>query len=93
MKEIMLQVLVAAYGLVGLIGLSAYWPTIKDLYRHKKPSANITSFVLWTVTSIISFLYATFVLKDVLVQSITGLNFVACATVVVLSIGLKKRCQ
>ncbi len=40
MKEILLQILIFAYASVGIIATIAYWPTMKDLYHHKKPSAS-----------------------------------------------------
>ncbi|MFH1228130.1 MAG: hypothetical protein V1701_09545 [Planctomycetota bacterium] len=89
MKPILLNLLVMAYGATGIVGFIAYWPTIKDLYYHKKPSANISSYVLWTATSGIAFLYAMFVLPDLLFIIVSGMNFAACALVLLLSIRLK----
>ena len=78
-----------AYASVGAIANVAYWPTIKDLYFHKKPSANITSYLLWTATSGIAFLYSLFVLKDSLFRIVSGLSFAANTLILVLSINLK----
>ena len=89
-QQILLKLLVIAFGATGVIGLFAYWPTIKDLYR-KKPSANIMSYVLWTLTSGIGFLYSIFILPDLLLRIIYGLNLGSCATVLILTIGLKKK--
>ncbi|MDP1760440.1 MAG: hypothetical protein Q8L01_03295 [Candidatus Woesebacteria bacterium] len=89
MKEILLQALIIAYGGVGIVGFIAYWPTIKDLYFHKKPSANISSYVLWTATSGIAFLYSLFILPDLLFRAVSGMNFIACTIVLFLSIRLK----
>jgi hypothetical protein len=69
----------------------AYLPTIKDLYHHKKASANITSYALWTMTSCIGLLYAIFVLSDSLLRIVSGLHFLSCITVLSLSIGLVRR--
>jgi len=89
MKEILLLALIIAFGGVGIVSLIAYWPTIKDLYYHKKPSANITSYVLWTTTAGITFLYALFILPDLLFRIVSGISFGACAIVLFLSIKLK----
>ncbi len=89
MKELLLQALIVAYASVAVISLIAYWPTIKDLYHHKKPSANITSYKLWTAASGIAFLYSLFILPDLLFRIVSGLNFFACALVLLLSINLK----
>ena len=89
MIELLLQILTIAYASDGVIANVAYWPTIKDLYFHKKPSANITSYLLWTATSGIAFLYSLFVLKDSLFRIVSGLSFVANALILILSINLK----
>lgn len=64
MKEILLQVLTLAYGVTGIVGIAAYWPTIRDLWRGK-PSANILSYFIWMATNGITWLYGVLVLKDV----------------------------
>lgn len=89
MKELFLQAITVAYAGVGVIGLIAYWPTIKDLYHHKKASANIASYILWTGTASISFLYSLFILQDLLFRIVSGINFLACMIVLILSINLK----
>ncbi len=89
MKEILLQLLIIAYGGVGIVGAIAYWPTINDLWHHKKLSANETSYLLWTATSGIAFLYSLFILQDLLFRIVSGLNFVACAVILLLSVRLR----
>jgi len=89
MKEILLDLLVVAYGGVGAIGLIAYWPTIKDLF-HKKASANISSYGLWTFTTGITWLYSLFILPNLLFQLVSFANFAACTVVLVLSLRLRK---
>ncbi len=37
--------LALAYGGTGIIGVVAYWPTIKDLWRGR-PSANVLSYFI-----------------------------------------------
>ena len=87
-QEILLKILVLAYATVGIVNFIGYWPTIKDLLKNK-PSANIPSYLLWTVCSLIGFLYALFILNDVLVRIVSGLNLLACAIVLTLSIRLR----
>lgn len=89
MKELILNLLILAYGSLGIVGVIAYWPTIKDLYVHKKPSANTTSYLLWTITTGITLLYSMFILPDLLFRIVSGLNFVACAIIWVLSMRVK----
>ncbi|MFN8672292.1 MAG: hypothetical protein U0457_09475 [Candidatus Sericytochromatia bacterium] len=89
MKDLFLKLITLSYGITGIIGLIAYLPTLKDLYLHKKQSANISSYILWTATGGISFLYGIFILKDFLFIAVSGLNFLACLVVLILSIKLK----
>ena len=88
MKEIFLKILIFAYAIQGVIGLIAYWPTIKDL-RAKKKSANITSYILWSTCSGIAFLYSLFILPDTLFRIVSGINFIACIIIFVLTLRLK----
>jgi len=71
MQELIIKLLAVAYGGVGIVNLIAYWPTIKDLF-NKKPSANIPSYFLWTVTSGITLFYSLFVLNDLLFRLVSG---------------------
>ena len=87
--NILLQILTLVYASIGIISAVAYWPTIKDLY-HKKPSANITSYQLWTATSAIAVLYGWFILKDLPYKFVSGIGFIACATILILSMRIKK---
>jgi len=90
MKVLLLQILSIAYGGVGVIGVIAYWPTIKDLHVHKKPSANMASYGLWTLTTGITFLYSVFILPNPLFIFVSVMNFLMCALVLFLSVILKK---
>jgi hypothetical protein len=91
--DLLLQFLIIAYAGTGIVATIGYIPTIIDLLIHKKKSANISSYAIWTLCSAITFLYALFILQDPLVRVVTGLNFLCCATVLVLGIrlNLKKR--
>lgn len=90
MKELLLQIIIIAYAFDGLIGIIAYWPTIKDVY-HNKASANKTSYLIWTITSGTALLYSIFILPDFLLRMVTGLNFLACAAIYILSLRLKSK--
>ena len=90
MHEYLLQILSGLYAVTGAIGLLAYWPTIQDLYHHKKPSANIPSYIMWTLTGGIALLYVIFVIPpDLLLILVTGMHFLACLIVWILSAQLK----
>lgn len=91
MTEILLQIIIFAYASVAVVATIGYIPTIKDLWLHKKMSANISSYVIWTACSGISFLYALFILPDLLFRIVSGLNFASCALILLLSVALKYR--
>lgn len=76
------------YAITGIVVFFGYLPTIRDLSKKKK-SANIHSYLIWTVCAGISFLYALIVISDFLLELMTGLNFLACATILVMAIKLK----
>ncbi len=90
MTELFLTLLIIAYASVGVIATIGYIPTIKDLWIHKRKSANISSYIIWTLCAGITFLYALFILQDLLVRIVTGANFVCCAVILILSIRLKQ---
>jgi hypothetical protein len=89
--DISLKIISLGYAASGIISTLAYWPTIKDLHHHKKPSANSTSYILWTATAFITLLYSLLVLPDLLFQFVSGANFAACAIILALSVGLQRR--
>jgi hypothetical protein len=91
MHELFLDAIKYAYGLVGVIGFAAYLPTIKDLYLHKKPSANVHSYYLWSLGTFIAMLYSFFLLNDFLFRLVSTINFVACFVTLILIIGLSNR--
>ncbi len=86
MKESLLQLLIISYAGAGILGVIAYWPTIQDLYHHKSPSANIASYLLWTLSGAITLLYSIFILPDLLFITVSALNFAACAFILYLRI-------
>jgi len=88
--EILLKILIVAYASVGVISIIGYWPTIKDLLFNRIKSANVDSYIIWTITAVVSLLYALFILDDWLVRIVMGLNLACCFIIMVLSIRLRK---
>lgn len=86
MKELLLEGLTISYAFAGIICCLAYFPTIRDLYFRKKASANTTTYILWTITSLITLLYSFFILNDALFMIISVSNFVLCTLISYLSI-------
>ena len=86
MTNVLSQILIFAYAGVAIISIIGYIPTIKDLFRHKKSSANISSYIIWTITNAITCLYSLFILPDLLFQIVSALSFVSCAVILFLSI-------
>ncbi len=84
MEVLFVRLLSFLYIGVGIMGAFAYWPTIKDLYKYKKPSANVSSYIIWTFTTGVTFLYSIFVLPDLFFQTVSLANFLACTIVLVL---------
>lgn len=89
MKNLLLELLAISYSISGVVCVIAYWPTIKDLMHHKKKSANVHSYILWTATMGVAFLYSIFVLPDLPFIIVSFLNFAACGAVLFLSVRLK----
>ncbi len=86
----LLTIIAFLYAGTGIIATIGYFPTIRDLLR-KKESANIHSYLIWTLCGLITFLYALFVISDLLLEIVTGLNFISCALILVLALRLKHR--
>ncbi len=91
MKELFLNGLTIAYLGAGIICCIAYFPTITDLYCYKKASANMTTYLLWTITALITFLYSFFILPDILFRIISVANFICCLLVLLLSIRIANK--
>ena len=84
-----LQLLTILYAGTGIVLIIGYIPTIKDLLFHKRKSANITSYLIWSLCGAVTFLYSIFILTDLLFRIISGLNFICCFIILVLSLRLK----
>ena len=90
MEGLLLQTLTIAYASVSVIFIIGYWPTIRDLY-NKKPSASASSYGIWSIAAIITFLYSLFVLPDLLFRIISGLNLGFILIILIMSLNLKKQ--
>lgn len=88
--DLILIIIAFLYAGTGIVATVGYFPTIKDLL-YKKESANIHSYIIWTLCSGITFLYALLVVSDLLLEIVTGLNFASCAIILILALRLKNR--
>ena len=86
--ELLIIIIAFLYATTGIIGVIGYIPTIKDLIK-KIGSANINSYIILTACSLVSFLYATLVISDLLLEIVTGMNLIACAIILILALRLK----
>ncbi len=86
----LLQLLNITYASVGIIATIGYLPTIKDLF-HKKMSANISSYIMWTFCAGITFLYSMIKFSDILLKVVTATNFACCAIILGMALWLKIR--
>ncbi len=82
---VIISFLYASTGVVATIG---YLPTIKDLIKGKL-SANVSSYIIWTTCAFITFVYSLFVISDLLLEIVTGLNFLSCLIIWILAWRLK----
>ena len=85
-----MHILSTLYVLAGIVGNIAYVPTIRDLWLLK-PAANLQSYMLWSMTSMLVFAYAAAVNGDLLFIALSCQTFCLCVAVVVLE--LRRRRQ
>lgn len=88
MKQFFIPVITFLYSIGGIITFLGFVPTMKDLWQ-KKPSANITTYVTWTTTTIVTSLYGLFILKNLVFNIVINLQVAACLIVLILSLRLK----
>lgn len=84
-----LIIIATLYLLAGMVSILGYMPTIKDLLNKKK-SANIKSYLIWTMSSGITFTYALIAIPDILLRIVTGFTLIACATTLTLALRLEQ---
>ena len=90
MASVIATTIIVLYATVGVVSFLAYWPTVRHLLDGRL-SANTTSYLIWTVTSLITLLYSLFVLQDLLFRIMSGLAFLACLSIWVLCMRLEYR--
>lgn len=88
-EEAFLYALSYCYAFAGAIGITAYLVTIRDLHFYKKMSANLTSYVIWSFTTGVTFLYGLFLMDDFLFQFVAGASFGFCFLVLLLALRLR----
>jgi len=87
MNETFIYILTAIYGICGVVTFAGFVPTMIDLWR-KKPSANISTYALWTITMFFTTLYALFINKDLVFIGVASAQLFACFVILVLRIRL-----
>lgn len=77
-----------AYSCVGLISLTAYFPQIMSLIKNPDSARGtaLSSWVIWTFTSGISFFYASFVAHDIYMIWVSGVSFSGTVAVTALTL-------
>ena len=83
-----IQILTLLYSIAGIVGFTAFFPTIVDLLRGN-PSANIKTYLIWSIITIFAFLYGIFVLKDFMFNLVIGSQLIGYMTVLILRLRLK----
>ena len=88
MEQYFIPIITFLYSIGGIITFLGFVPTMKDLWQEK-PSANISTYVIWTTTTIVTSLYGLFVLKNMVFNVVINLQVAACLIVLILSVRLK----
>ena len=81
----MTNILSTLYLLAGVVGNIAYLPTLRDLWLLK-PAANLQSYGVWTLTSLLVFAYAVEVNGDLLFIALSCQTLCLCVAVVTLEL-------
>ncbi len=76
------------YSLVGVVGLVGFIPQIIKIIKAENDDStvSISSWLLWSVTGLVSMLYGIIVVNDLLIIVITCINFVGCLLITILEI-------
>lgn len=88
--NIFLIILSFLYAGTGIVATLGYIPTISDLLKGRK-SANVNSYIILTLCAMITFLYSLFVVSDLLLEVVTGLNFLSCFLIWILALRIKDK--
>jgi hypothetical protein len=78
-----INIITLLYSIGGVVTFIGFFPTIRDLYNGK-PSANMSTYIVWTITAFIATLYAATVLHDMTFTLVIGLQLVAQVTILYL---------
>ena len=79
------HILSTLYVVAGIVGNVGYVPTIRDLWLLK-PAANLQSYILWSLTSMLVFAYAAAVNGDLLFIALSCQTLCFCVAVFVLEL-------
>ncbi len=88
MEQYFIYIITFAYSIGGIVTFAGFFPTMKDLWKGK-PSANVHTYVIWSLTTFFTSLYAIFVVKDLVFSLVINLQLVACLIVLILRLRLK----
>jgi hypothetical protein len=88
MEQYFIYIITFTYSIGGIVTFAGFFPTIKDLWKGK-PSANLHTYVIWSLTTFFASLYAIFVVKDLVFSLVVNLQLVACLIVLILRLRLK----
>ncbi len=88
MEQYFIYILTFLYSVGWIITFVGFLPTMKDL-RKGKPSANIWTYAIRTLTAFFTTLYAIFVVKDLVFSLVIWVQFIATIIVLILSLRLK----
>ncbi len=83
-----IQIFTLLYSIAGIVGFSAFLPTIADLLKGN-PSANIKTYLIWSIITVFAFLYGLFVLKDSMFNIVIGSQLIGYMTVLTLRLRLE----
>lgn len=87
MENYFIIILTFLYSIGWIVTFLWFLPTMRDLY-NKKPSANISTYIVWWITTFITSLYGIFILKDLVFIIVINLQLLATIMVLVLRVRL-----
>jgi len=89
MQQTFLNIVTVLYGAGGVVTFAGFLPTISDLWK-KKPSANVVTYLTWSTTTLLTLLYALFVVRDLVFSIVISLQLLACVIILALRLRLPK---
>ncbi len=89
MQQTFLTILTVLYGASGIVTSAEFFPTILDLWG-RKPSANASTYWIWTTTTLLTSLYAIFVVRDLVFSIVINFQLAACLITLILRLRLTK---